>query len=580
MKKLAIAAALLFQTFIAISQVTYIGIINHNIGTGSNNLFNNYVAVGQHCYIDWEVYAEGMNNAETCGTGSVSRLVLRRTGSGDPTSVVASAPIIVPGICGGKSGNNDHYYADLSTYIDKAGRYSVEVQADLPGQPDAFGNATTKTTNNYSCPSAYYLTGTGGPTGNYYTPSGTCAGGPGLSDPVGGPAADRLEEIFPALKFFTVGEAGTYREMIVLNGHFYDTEQGKFQPGNPALPPSLDGAEGIPAGGICPLGAVPPISIGGEINDFKRTDCSADVTGAAVFYRLYKEGETAPAFGSFSLAFKDDCSSSPNGPEGNIFPMGGSCQNGNNILDQRWQTINAVNNIMPDSFALSDTGRWKIELYTETYAKNCAGADTVLQGGVNTITFTVASPFSPGSPCSALPVILSKFTVSPSVQGNLLLWTVEEASQVTYFEMQQSDDGYTFSSIGKVMYSNTKSTFNFTDIAYPGKTVFYRLIVHELDGGKLYSSIVRVNNKAGGAAVSIHPAAQNITARLENFSKGKYQLDIYNTAGSLMAKSFIAMDNSNASTTLVLKNELAHGIYYAVIRDESGNMVAKNSFYY
>lgn len=583
MKKFTLASLLFFIAGFVSAQITYIGITNHNTGTGSNNLFNNYVAVGQQCYIDWEVYADGMTNMEACGFRSNSRLVLRRMANSDSTSVIASVPINIPGICAGKNGNNDHYYVELSSYLDKPGRYSVEIQADLPNQTNEFGNATTKTTNNYACPSVYYLTGTSGPTGNYYTPPGACAGGPGLSDPVGGPSADMLTEIFPALKFFTVGEAATYREMVLFDGNFYDMQDGRFQPGNPALPASLNGKGSIPAGGICPIIAAPSLSMGAEINTFKRTDCgNADVTGATMFYRVYKDGATAPSYSSFPLTFKDDCTFSPNGPEGNIFPQGGSCQNANGILDQRWQSITGVINLLPASFALNDTGLWKIDCYTETYVKNCAGTAAVQQGTVNTSSFTVKNPLAPGSPCSSvIPVILSGFTVTPNNNNNLLAWTVEEATQVVDFEIFRSIDGYSFSNIGVVPYRNGRSSFSYTDAAQPGRTVFYRILLHELSGKTHYSSIVSVNSKTSGTKITIQASTQNITVKLENFSKGKYQLNINNTAGSLVAQTPVSiLSNGNTNISLVPKTELAHGIYYAVMRDEKGNIITKGNFYY
>ena len=582
MKKCLFAFAILFSFCSAISQVTYIGIINHSTGTGSNNLFNNYVAVGQQCYVDWEVYSDGMTNMEACGFRSVSRIILRREGGNDITSVVASSPIIVPGICAGKNGNNDHYYAELSAYIDKPGRYSVEIQADLPNMTYPFENASARTTYNYSCPSAYYLTGTSGPTGSYYTPGGSCAGGPGLSDPVGGQGTDMLAEIFTALKFFTVGEVGTYREMAVLNGNFYDLPKGKFQPGNPALPENLNGTNGIPSYGICPIVAAPSISLGGEINNFKRTDCNADVMGAALQYRLYKDGTAAPAFTSVPLNFKDDCPSNPNGPEGNTFPTGGSCQNTNNILDQRWQTINGVDNILPASFALSDTGLWKIEMFTETYMKDCSGTISFTRIGDTAVTsFTVTNPLISGSPCAnVIPVILSAFTVTPGRNNNLVSWTVEEASNVTSFLIERSFNGYNFNGIESVLFNNVRS-YNYTDAAFAGKTVFYRLVIYERDGSARYSPVVRVNNKQNDIKMTALVSAKNVMLQLVYFEKGKYQLDIINAAGSMVAKvPVLVQANGNTTITAPIATELAHGVYYAVIRNEKGEAVAKTNFYY
>jgi len=581
MKKIAVLLVLIAPAVTAFSQITYIGITNHNVGTGNNNLFNNYVAAGQQCYIDWEVYADGMTNMEACGFRSVSRLILRREGNNDTTSVVASAPIVVPGICAGKNGNNDHYYAELSAYIDKPGRYSVEVQADLPNMTYPFENASTKTTYNYSCPSAYYLTGTGGPTGNYYTPSGNCTGGPGLSDPVGGRGADKLEEIFTAQKFFTVGDAGTYREMLILNGNFYDCSTGKFQPGNPGISSCLNGSLGIPANGICPLSAAPVISLGAEINSFKRTDCgSADVTGAALKYRVYKVGATAPVFESFDIPFKDDCSYSPNGPEGNVFPTGGSCQNSNGILDQRWQTVNGVANILPASFAISDTGRWRIDFFTETYMRDCTGNSFTRWGDTSITTFNVNNPEADGSPCSVIPVMISAFTVSPAAGYNVLTWKVEELTGVKDFTIQRSFDGYQFSNLDNIASAGNMHRYHYTDVAHPGKTVFYRVIINQENGNRIYSFIVKVNSRSNDIKMMVQPDAGNLLLRLENFTKGKYQLMVLNAAGSLMLQQPMQVNAGNSNFSIAVKNTLPHAVYYVLLRDESGKLITRSDFYY
>ena len=180
-----------------------------------------------------------------------------------------------------------------------------------------------------------------------------------------------------------------------------------------------------------------------------------------------------------------------------------------------------------------------------------------------------------------IPVILSSFTVTPSANNNLLNWTVEEASQLTTFDVQLSFDGYTFRNIGTVPFVSSKSLFNYIDVAYPGKTVFYRLVIHERSGRNIYSSIVKVNNKSNGINITAQVSSQNILIKLENFAKGKYQPGIINTAGSLVAKKSVTLNsNGNSNIIITLQNELSHGVYYAVIRDKDGMIVAATSFYY
>jgi hypothetical protein len=266
----------------------------------------------------------------------------------------------------------------------------------------------------------------------------------------------------------------------------------------------------------------------------------------------------------------------------NLFPSGGSCQNANGILDQRWQKISGVSNILPGAFTLSDTGIWKIQFYTETYMKDCSGANRVQQSTIDSTSFTVNNPTFAGSACAgAVPLIVSSFNVTPGNNFNQLVWKLETVSITTGFEVQRSFNGINFSTIAEVPYSNGRVMFNYRDVAHPGKIVYYRIVIHEQGGKKYNSTIVRVSSKTANVKMIVQPSSQNILVKLESFTKGNYQLYINNVAGSLVAQSpVILLNNGNANVTITIKSELAHGIYYAVLRDEQGIIVSKTNFYY
>jgi hypothetical protein len=492
---------------------------------------------------------------------------------------VASAPIYVPGICGGKNGNNDKYYVNLASYINKPGRYSVEIQADLSGQPNPFDGPTTRTTYNFSCPTAYYLTGTGGPTGSYYAPSGACASSSGLSDPVGNVAVDQLTQLTPPiLRYFTVGEVSTYRQMVVLGSQFYDMGEGKFLPGNPRVPASMNGLDGIPSYGVCPVVGAPALSLGGEINVSKRTDCgNADVTGGAIFYRVFKAGSVPPAYQSFPLGFNDDCPFNPQGPANNNFPFGGNCQNANGILDQRWQTITGAANILPASFALADSGLWKIQFYTETYQRDCAGNAITFQGMVDSTTFSVNNALVNTSPCNAfLSVVITRLSATPVNNINVLNWQVEEAEPNSVFEIQQSFDGSRFSTIGTVGLERGRQIYQFDDASHEGRLVYYRIVVRERSGSRYYSSIVRVNPRLGNPRLTAAITGGMVQAQLENFTNGTYHLSVFDMAGGLMVQSKTTVTGSGTiRLSIPAANLLSGGLYHVVLRDEQGRIAAK-----
>lgn len=588
MKKIILLLLIVFAAAISFSQVTYIGITGHNSGSGTFNLFDHYVAVNQNCYINWEVYSNGLNGGDACGTKTQSRLVLRRMDNNDPSSVVASLPIYVTGICAGKTGNNDNYYANLSGAINLPGRYSVEIQADvLPALGTAYDNSNTATTWNYQCPPAYYLTGTGGTTGLYYTAPGSCNTG-GLSDPVGGTNIDKMNEIFSALKYFTVGEVGVYRQMVVINDQFFDLTKGKFQPGNPTMPASLNGIGSFPTNGICSdipsRGILPPTAnLGAEINIFKRTDCSADVTGAKLYYRLFKQGTAAPAYASFDIGFKDNCPGN-SGPEGNIFPVGGSCNSTNNVLDQRWQSLNSSGNILPPLFTPSDAGTWNIQFYIDTYAKDCAGTAFTITSETDSTTFTVLDPNEPNSPCSNLPILLNSFTVSKVNSNTLLQWQVTSGSVYNNFIVERSVDGVHFNAIGNIVAVNGKLNYSFTDLTYSSinaNKVFYRIKGINNASQFWYSSILRVNkNNNNNADIKVIAGGNILNVNLLNLEKGEYSLSIIGNDGSLFYNTTLDIEQTqNSIINKQIKANIAQGIYFAVLRNKAGELILKRSFF-
>lgn len=584
MKRVLILAVCLCQIGILRSQISYINITNHNTGSGTNNLFDHYVSTSQTCYIDWEVGHPAMSSGDACGTKSASRLILRRTSDNDPTSVVASAPIIITGVCNGKSGNYDKYYVNLGPYITVAGRYSVEIQADvLPLAGTAYDNSNTRTNYNYMCPPANYLTGSGGTTGSYYTAPGTCNYG-GLSDPVGGGTTiDKIPEINSSLKYFTVGQVGTYREMVVFDGDYYDMLNGKFQPGNPRVPSSLNGIPPIPSYGICAAGPTPVLSMGAEINVFKRTDCSADVTGAKMFYRVYNMAGTAPAYSSFTIAFKDNCPG-PSGPNNNVFTSGGSCNNINSVTDQRWQSATGVSNILPATLTPADSGTWKIEFYLETYVKNCAGTTQTITSTVNSTTFTVIDPNSTaGAVCAITPVYFKNVSAVRNYNGLLLNWEMADAYTASEFIPEVSFDGKQFQPLKSLKAMLSVSEYRYADMAfdtYHSSTVYYRIKAKTANGHYLYSRIIKADKQpASAAGIQVFSSGQSAELTVRGLQKGRYELCLYTAEGLLQQRfSFNHTLGETANLSVPLPINGTASVYVVVIRDQSGKSILSRKF--
>lgn len=562
------------------AQITYINITNHNIGSGSNNVFNQYITPTSDIFIDYEVGASGVTSANPCGTKTASRVVLRKMGSNDPSSVIASAPIYVTGICNGKSGNYDKYYVNLKAAVNGiSGRYSVEIQADVLPSANPYDNSNTRTTWNYICPPSYFLTaGSSGSTGTYYTPPAGCSFS-GASDPVGGTLVDKMQEINPSLRYFTVGDASAYRQMVVLSGIYYDFANGKFQPGNPDIPASIDGIGAIPVGGICPNNPAPALTLGAEVNVVKRSGvggCVADITGSRLYYRVYKTTATAPSYSFLNIGFSDNCPNTlgvPAGsPEGNLFPAGGSCQNLNNLLDQRWRTNSSTEatNILPSTFSSSDIGTWRIDFYIETYLKNCSGTASTQTSNLQSTQFSVNDPTTSGIQCGTVTSTENLTFRGELKHANVLLnWNVNEVIAGTHYELQFSSDGRNFVSKYRQTGDAMQKFFSYQENAlYPRH--YYRLKITAPTGKISYSYIVSIQTGSNPTNQWVYPnpLPQNQLPILQLGQAQLKQWKLMNTLGQQIDQGQHV--NQSGSFPLPLHSPIKKGIYYLQLITDQG----------
>lgn len=500
----------------SLSQVTYIGRLGDNTGSGSNNLFGNSISTSSDAYVDIEVFASGTCTTAGGGQAAKARAVLRRTDySADPSTAVASAPIYVDATYNGENGNNDKFYVNLKSAIGGVGGvYSVEIEATC--NSGTYGDASTKTTWNYNSPTLSYEKNQADNNG--------------------------LTQTNTFLGYFVVDNVGVYRSMVVFNGMYHDIR--KFTPGNPSNPGNLNS---VPAstsdvynasigyvasqkltssyGNSTPTpicyADMPNVVLpmGGEVNIWKKT--GSDVTAAKMKYRVYKVGTAAPAFSEFALSAVDGCPGGYNASTGVIttFPTGGSCWSGqtqntanggidNSITMQRWQIGQGIANILApyEPFTAASVGNWKIEYYTEV----TTSAGTITDD-VQTTDFSIVAPITvngstPTCAPSPLPVNLTSFLVRLEDQKVQLDWETSSEMNNAYFEIERSADVKKFEKIGHVagqINSETLVQYSFTDENPLAGTSYYRLRQVDLDGKFEFSKIRSVRNETTGTTNTI-----------------------------------------------------------------------------
>ncbi len=108
-----------------------------------------------------------------------------------------------------------------------------------------------------------------------------------------------------------------------------------------------------------------------------------------------------------------------------------------------------------------------------------------------------------------LPVELISFTGTASAQGIALNWTTASEKDNDRFEVQRSQDGRSFETVGTVKGNGTTSSrneYNFVDKAAKNGLNYYRLRQVDFSGAFEFSKVVAVTGKGiKGAEVTLYP---------------------------------------------------------------------------
>ena len=141
-----------------------------------------------------------------------------------------------------------------------------------------------------------------------------------------------------------------------------------------------------------------------------------------------------------------------------------------------------------------------------------------------------------------LPVLLSSFNARIENNNVILNWTMAGESQTGYFEVEQSSDGFYFSTIGSVLGNNSPAltnTYQFVgNLANNAASVlYYRLRMVDLNQNVTYSDIIALQtdgNAFGGVIVYPNPFVNSINLQVQSENDAGAVIKILNPGGQVL----------------------------------------------
>lgn len=192
---------------------------------------------------------------------------------------------------------------------------------------------------------------------------------------------------------------------------------------------------------------------------------------------------------------------------------------------------------------------------------------------INGAFFAVFDNLSIGPLNSPLPVNFIGLVANRNTDNSITLkWDVSEEINVREYQVERSENGSSFSSVGSVPVKG-KSIYAFTDYTVSSKTIFYRVKSIDIDGRFKYSGILKIfgsssNSYADGLMIYPTPSHDDITISHKKLTRDA-KMVIISLDGKVL-RTIIPTPGS--SHTLTNISGMAPGMYFLQLEDGIGNV--------
>ena len=152
----------------------------------------------------------------------------------------------------------------------------------------------------------------------------------------------------------------------------------------------------------------------------------------------------------------------------------------------------------------------------------------------NSLTYT--SPLALGG---ALPVLFTKFGANCSSNGTLLSWATAQEANSRRFDIEKSNDGNSWKTIGTVAAAgNSSVNKNYQQLDLDGGTAFYRIKQIDKDGQYIYTIVERTNCQVKNIKSAIYPvpAKDILNVVIKSDRSIRTQLLIFDMQGKMVKK--------------------------------------------
>ncbi|UAY51599.1 autotransporter-associated beta strand repeat-containing protein [Ferruginibacter albus] len=216
---------------------------------------------------------------------------------------------------------------------------------------------------------------------------------------------------------------------------------------------------------------------------------------------------------------------------------------------------NSLQPVLQDLYTGSNT---LIKLSSDTTYYNFTITSDSLSSNPNRFRIV----FSSALPGNALPVTFTSVAahkVNNSIEVN---WKTSQEINIIKYEIEHSDDGKSFTSIGQINATNLQS-YSWLDEKIVSQSNYYRIKSIDATGKTSYSETVKVDiEQASSISVFPNPVTdKSIHLYMNNQPQGLYTICLFDMSGRLVFQNKISVSNHQSLYKLSITKTMTTGLY-------------------
>lgn len=207
---------------------------------------------------------------------------------------------------------------------------------------------------------------------------------------------------------------------------------------------------------------------------------------------------------------------------------------------------------------------YKLDLLIQDTTGVCSGLQLALNSPLRNSdgSYTLRSNIAVST---ALPVKWHSVSITNKTTNNLLEWNVSCEDNTGRFEIERSQNGMDFKTIGTVTSIDSNClqiTYRYTDYDITGGVSYYRIKQYDLDGNFYYSKIVStINSFNNNVMLYPNPAQGVVNIVINNTENGELSIRLFSMDGKLL-KQISQQKQTNIVNTILDLRSLTAGNYF------------------